>query len=45
MMLDDANETDVREEVVTPLLSALGYERGTRNDILRELTSLMGAPF
>ena len=32
----DTNETDVREEIATPLLSALGYQRGTENDILRE---------
>jgi len=31
------NETDVREEVATPLLAKLGYARGTSNDILREL--------
>jgi hypothetical protein len=36
MVVDGANETDVREEVATPLLSALGCSRGTRNDILRE---------
>jgi type I site-specific restriction endonuclease len=45
MNLDDANETDVREEVATPLLSALGYERGMRNDILRELTLSYGRVF
>ena len=38
MNVNGANETDVREEVATPLLSALGYERGTENDILREFT-------
>lgn len=32
------NETDVREEIATPLLSALGYARGTPNDIAREPT-------
>ncbi len=26
---DGGNETDVREEIATPLLSALGYARGT----------------
>jgi hypothetical protein len=34
--LDGANETDVREEIAAPLLAALGYRRGTQNDILRE---------
>jgi len=34
--LEGANETDVREEVVTPLLAALGYVRGTSNGIARE---------
>ncbi|KJE34139.1 hypothetical protein UF64_17180 [Thalassospira sp. HJ] len=36
MNLENANETDIREEVAAPLLTALGYERGTLNDILRE---------
>lgn len=36
MSLVDANEADVREEVAAPLLQALGYRRGTENDILRE---------
>ena len=30
------NEQDVREEIATPLLKALGYESGTANDIRRE---------
>jgi hypothetical protein len=34
----DGNETDVREEIATPFLSRLGYERGTPNDILREFS-------
>lgn len=34
--LDTANETDIREEIATPLLAMLGYERGTNNNILRE---------
>lgn len=38
MNTDGANETDVREEVAAPLLALLGYERGTVNDILRELS-------
>ncbi len=36
MNIKEANETDVREEIATPLLTALGYERGTSNDIARE---------
>jgi Type I restriction enzyme R protein N terminus (HSDR_N) len=36
MNLSGANETDVREEIATPLLAALGYQRGTANDIARE---------
>ena len=35
-LLDTANETDVREEIAMPILSLLGYQRGTANDILRE---------
>lgn len=30
------NESDVREEVITPLLRALGYRSGTANNIIRE---------
>jgi hypothetical protein len=30
------NETDVREEVIAPLLRALGYRSGTDNNIIRE---------
>jgi hypothetical protein len=40
--LEGANETDVRAEIAEPLLAALGYRRGTSNDISREL-SLMYA--
>jgi hypothetical protein len=32
----DANEADIREEIAAPFLQALGYRRGTENDILRE---------
>lgn len=32
------NETDVREDVVSPLLAALGYAKGTENDIRREVS-------
>lgn len=38
LKLDGANETDVRAEVAEPLLAALGYQRGTSNDIWRELS-------
>jgi len=34
----NANEADVRDEIATPFLKALGYESGTENDILRERT-------
>ncbi|MEL6828044.1 MAG: hypothetical protein AAFN91_17485 [Pseudomonadota bacterium] len=34
--LSDFNETDVREEIASPLLHSLGYAKGTDNDILRE---------
>ena len=30
------NETDIREEVITPLVRALGYRSGTKNNIIRE---------
>lgn len=36
MKIDGANETDVREEIAAPFLAALGYARGTSNDIARE---------
>lgn len=36
MDLEGYNETDVREEFAAPLLRALGFEKGTSNDILRE---------
>lgn len=38
MKLEGANETDVRAEIAEPLLAALGYRRGTSNDISRELS-------
>lgn len=38
MIPHDANETDVREEIAAPMLAALGYERGTANNIAREAT-------
>lgn len=31
-----ANETDVREDFVVPLLNSLGYKRGSANNIMRE---------
>lgn len=30
------NETDVREEIIAPLLRLLGYKSGTKNNIIRE---------
>lgn len=36
--LEGANETDVRAEIADPFLAALGYARGTSNDIARELS-------
>jgi hypothetical protein len=36
--LEGANEADVRAEIAEPLLAALGYRRGTSNDISRELS-------
>src|ERR1700678_197189 len=32
------NETDVREEIIAPLLRLLGYRTGTKNNIIRELS-------
>ncbi|HMI95122.1 MAG TPA: hypothetical protein VK479_01330 [Micropepsaceae bacterium] len=36
--MNGANEADIREEIAAPFLSALGYRRGTENDILREIS-------
>ena len=36
MIPPGANEIDVREEIAAPLLTALGYARGTANNIARE---------
>jgi predicted type IV restriction endonuclease len=36
--IEKANEADIREEIASPLLAALGYQRGTVNDILREFS-------
>ena len=33
---DQLNETDIREEVIAPLLRYLGYRSGTLNNIIRE---------
>ncbi|HRB15145.1 MAG TPA: hypothetical protein PK224_05115 [Nitrospira sp.] len=38
MRLEGAKETDVRAEIAEPLLAALGYRRGTPNDISREVS-------
>lgn len=35
---DQMSEADVREDVLVPLISALGYRTGTRYDVRRELT-------
>lgn len=35
---DAMNESDVREEIVSPLLRLLGYRSGTANNVLREQT-------
>lgn len=34
--LEEYNEADVREEIIAPLLRALGYRSGTENNIVRE---------
>ena len=36
LRFEKLNETDVREEVIAPLLRRLGYISGTRNDVIRE---------
>lgn len=36
MKIEDANEADVQDEIAAPFLAALGYERGTANNIERE---------
>jgi len=33
---NDLNETDIREEIIAPLLRYLGYRSGTDNNIIRE---------
>lgn len=33
---DTLNETDIREEIIAPLLRSLGYRSGTENDVIRE---------
>lgn len=38
MRLEGDKEADVRAEIAEPLLAALGYRRGTSNDISRELS-------
>lgn len=43
--MDDGNETDVREEIAAPFLSALGYKRGTENNITREWSIDYGKAF
>lgn len=36
LRFDRLNETDVREEVIAPLIRRLGYRSGTENDVIRE---------
>lgn len=36
MKFDQMNETDVREDIITPLIHKLGYQKGTDFDIIRE---------
>jgi len=38
MQFEQMNETDVREDIITPLLEKLGYKKGTEFDILREVS-------
>ena len=39
------NESDVREDFIAPLLSILGYSKGTVNDIIREKSLRLSEPF
>lgn len=36
LKFEKLNESDIREEVIAPLLRALGYRSGTENNIIRE---------
>lgn len=36
--LENMNEADIREDIASPMLRLLGYEKGTQFDILRELS-------
>lgn len=36
LRFEKLNETDVREEVLAPLIRLLGYRSGTENDVIRE---------
>jgi hypothetical protein len=36
MNFDRLNETDVREEIIAPLIREMGYRSGTENNVLRE---------
>lgn len=38
MNFDRFNETDVREEIIAPLIREMGYRSGTEHNILRELS-------
>jgi hypothetical protein len=35
MKFDEMNETDIREDIISPLLHRLGYKKGTEFDIIR----------
>jgi hypothetical protein len=35
-LFEKFNETDVREEIIAPLLRLLGYRSGSQNDVIRE---------
>jgi hypothetical protein len=37
-VFDAMNEADVREEVIAPLIKAMGYRTGTEHNVLRELS-------
>ena len=41
--LEDFNESDVREEIIAPLLAMLGYAKNSANDIQREVTLNYGS--
>jgi hypothetical protein len=36
MQFKKLNETDIREEIIAPIVRILGYRSGTKNDVIRE---------